>query len=89
MCLGIPGQVLDTRQDDLLMGRVAFGGVVREICLACTPEVHAGQYVLVHAGFAISVIDEAEAEKVFAYLEEIGDLDELGPPAGDSGPREG
>ena len=72
MCLGVPGKVLEVyRQDDLPMGRVEFGGIVKNVCLAYTPEAEAGQYVLVHVGFAISVIDETEAEEIFACLQEI------------------
>lgn len=72
MCLGIPGKIVETFQrDDLLMGRVSFGGIVKEICLAYVPEAVAGDYVLVHVGFAISRIDEKEAEEIFSYLEAI------------------
>jgi hydrogenase expression/formation protein HypC len=56
-------------------GRVDFGGVAKEISLAFVPEAHVGDYVLVHVGFALSVIDEAEAERVLACLREIADLD--------------
>jgi len=77
MCLAIPGQVLSIVGDDPLMrtGRVDFGGVVKEINFAYVPEVSVGEYVLVHVGFAISVLDEAEAERVFGYLREIGALE--------------
>jgi len=61
----------------IAMGRVDFSGVVKEVCLAYTPEVEVGQWVVVHVGFAISLIDEAEARKVFQYLEEIGELLEI------------
>ncbi len=64
------------------MGKVDFSGVVKEVCLAYTPEVEAGQWVVVHVGFAISLIDEAEARKVFQYLDEIGELLELQDEAG-------
>jgi hydrogenase expression/formation protein HypC len=76
MCLAVPGKVLsDTSGDPLLRtGRVDFGGVVKEISLAFTPEAHVGDHVLVHVGFAISVIDEAEAEAIFEHLREIGEL---------------
>jgi hydrogenase expression/formation protein HypC len=79
MCLAIPGKVLDVSGDDPIMrtGRVDFGGIVKEINLAYVPEAQVGEYVIVHAGFAISTLDEAEAGKVFEYLREIGDLDEL------------
>ena len=79
MCLAIPGRILDISGDDPIMrtGRVDFGGIVKEVNLAYVPEAQAGEYVIVHAGFAISTLDEAEASKVFEYLREIGDLDEL------------
>jgi hydrogenase expression/formation protein HypC len=54
------------------MGKVEFGGIVKEACLAYTPEVQVGDYVIVHVGFAISRLDEAEAEEIFSYLEQIG-----------------
>jgi hydrogenase expression/formation protein HypC len=81
MCLGVPGEVLEVRPNALGIptGRVSFGGVVKEVCFAYTPEVSPGDYVVVHVGFAISRIDEAEAQQVFRYLEEIGELDELAP----------
>ncbi len=73
MCLGIPGKVLEIHQEnDLPMGKVQFGGIIKEICLAYTPEAQVGDFVIVHVGFAISRIDEAEAEEIFTYLEEIG-----------------
>jgi hydrogenase expression/formation protein HypC len=72
MCLGIPGKVLEIVERELLMGRVAFGGIVKEVCLAYVPEAAVGDYVIVHAGFAISRLDEVEAARVLSYLEEIG-----------------
>jgi hydrogenase expression/formation protein HypC len=85
MCLGVPGQVLSTEATaaGLAMGRVSFGGVVREVCLAYVPEAVVGDYVIVHVGFAISRIDEAEALQVFDYLRQIGELDELAVPIPD------
>jgi len=82
MCLGIPGQVIsmDVRQDGLPMGRVSFGGVVKEACLAYTPEVAVGDFVIVHVGFAISRVDETEAQEVFRFLEQMQELDELQTP---------
>ena len=88
MCLGIPGKLVEVyRQDELPMGKVEFGGIVRETCLAYTPEAEVGDYVLVHVGFAISRLDEDEAEEVFSYLEQISELGELeeGQPAGPPG----
>ncbi len=72
MCLGIPGKIVEIyEKNDLPMGKVEFGGILKEICLAYTPEAVVGEYVLVHVGFAISRIDEAEAEETFRYLAEI------------------
>lgn len=79
MCLGIPGRVLDTRDDrGLLMGTVDFGGVKREVCLAyVAPDIGPDDYVIVHVGFAISKVDEAEARRTFEALRELSQLDEL------------
>lgn len=79
MCLAVPGKILDVSGADPIMrtGRVDFGGIVKEINLAYVPEAQVGEYVIVHAGFAISTLDETEANTVFEYLREIGDLDEL------------
>ncbi len=73
MCLAVPGRVIDIAGDDpaTRTGRVDFGGIVKEIHLAFVPEVRPGDHVLVHVGFAITVIDEAEARRVRAWLEEI------------------
>lgn len=78
MCLAVPGQILSTQQDGSLMrtGRVSFGGVIREISLAYVPEANVGDYVIVHAGFAISRINEEEAQKVFQTLDALGALEE-------------
>lgn len=78
MCLAIPGKIISLDATDPLMrmARVDFGGVVKNIALAYTPEAVVGDYVLVHVGFAISRIDEEEANKVFSYLAEIAELDE-------------
>lgn len=81
MCLAIPGKVLSLSGDDPLTrtARVDFGGVVKEINLAYTPEAAVDDYVLVHVGFAITVIDADEAAKVFAHLDRIGEIEaELG-----------
>ncbi|MGE0333995.1 MAG: HypC/HybG/HupF family hydrogenase formation chaperone [Gammaproteobacteria bacterium] len=76
MCLAVPGRILSVSGDEPLMrvGRVDFGGVVKEINLAYVPEAEVGDHVLVHVGFAITVIDEAEAARVFEHLREIGEL---------------
>lgn len=78
MCLGIPGKVVQVfREHDLLMGKVDFGGVCKRVCLETTPEIAVGDYALVHVGFSIARIDEAEARRVFAMLEGMNELDEL------------
>lgn len=76
MCLAIPGRILSISDDDALMrrGRVDFGGLVKEINLAYVPEAKVDDHVLVHVGFAITVIDEAEANRVFEHLREIEGL---------------
>ena len=63
------------------MGRIDFSGVVKQVSLAYVPEVNIGDYVIVHVGFALSKVDEDEAQKVFQYLRQIGELDELKEPA--------
>ncbi len=89
MCLAVPGQILSITGDDPLFrsGRVSFGGVVKEVNLSCVGEAKAGDYVLVHVGMALSVVDEAEAKAIFGHLEQMGELEELGPgePDGDGG----
>ena len=79
MCLAIPGKVESITGDDLItrMGRINFGGVIKEACLAYVPEVNVGDYVIVHVGFALSKVDEDEAQKVFEYLTQMQELDEL------------
>lgn len=79
MCLGIPGKLTEIYgSEGLQMGMVDFGGVRREVCLAyVSGEVEAGDYVIVHVGFAISKVDEEEARRTFKLLEEISELDEL------------
>jgi hydrogenase expression/formation protein HypC len=82
MCLGIPGKVVETyREQDVLMGKVEFGGIFKRVCLEHVPEVRIGDYVLVHVGFALNTIDEAEARRVFEFLEEMNQLDELKAPS--------
>ena len=81
MCLGIPGKVVEIyRENDILMGKVVFSGVGKRVCLEHVPEARLGDYVLVHVGFALSLLDETEANRVFAYLEEMNQLDELKVP---------
>lgn len=78
MCLGIPGKVIRTfHEHDVLMGKVDFGGISKQVCLEHVPDVQIGQYVLVHVGFALSKIDEDEARQVFEFLDKMKQLDEL------------
>lgn len=80
MCLAVPGKILSITENDdpiLRTGKVSFGGIVKEVNLAYVPEAQVGDYVIVHVGFAISKLDEAEAQKVFEYLRELGELEEL------------
>jgi len=86
MCLAVPGEVLSISGAEALMrtGRVDFGGIIKEISLAYTPEAEIGDYVLVHVGFAISVIDETEAGRIFAHLEELDALQQAAGDGGDS-----
>lgn len=74
MCLGVPGKILSIEPNPtgMTMGKVSFGGVAKEVCLAYTPEAEVGDYVIVHAGFALNKLDEQEAQEVFALLAEIG-----------------
>jgi hydrogenase expression/formation protein HypC len=81
MCLAIPGKIASISGDDPLMrtGKVDFGGILKEVSLAYVPEANVGDYVIVHVGFALSRVDEAEAQQVFAYLREMQELSELEP----------
>jgi len=82
MCLGIPGKVIKTyREHDVLMGKVEFDGVFKSVCLEHVPDVQIGDYVLVHVGFALSRLDEAEARRVFEFLDGMNQLEELKVPA--------
>jgi len=74
MCLGIPGKVLSVERGDLPRARIDFGGIIKDACLAFVPEAAPGDYVIVHAGFAISRIDEAEAHRVFEELERMEEI---------------
>lgn len=77
MCLAVPGKILSITGDgETRMGQVSFGGVGKEACLAFVPEAKVGDYVLVHAGFAISVLDEAEAAQTLEYFRQMGELAE-------------
>lgn len=79
MCLAVPGQILSVAGDDPLLrvGRVSFGGIVKEVNLAYVPEAGVGDYVIVHVGFAISTMDQAEAARVFDYLRQMDEMSEL------------
>jgi len=87
MCLAIPGKVAQIdEKDGVRCGRVQFGGITRQACLDFVPEAKEGDYVMVHVGFAISVVDKDEAERTYALLESMGLLAEeldpdLAPPA--------
>jgi hydrogenase expression/formation protein HypC len=77
MCLRIPGNIVEVYETSgLPMGRIDFGGVIKEACLAYVPEAKVGDYTIVHVGFALNVIDEEEAQKTLDLLSEIGALDE-------------
>jgi hydrogenase expression/formation protein HypC len=81
MCLGIPGKILETyTSEGLQMGKVDFGGAIRETCLEYVPEAQVDDYVIVHVGFAINIVSEQEAQETLALLSEIMDFEEdLGP----------
>ena len=78
MCLAIPGKIISTSGEGIARSaRVDFGGIVREVNLCYLPEAEIDNYVIVHVGFAISIVDQEEAERVFSYLKEMGDFGEL------------
>ena len=77
MCLAVPGRVEQIYEENTIsMGRVNFGGVVKDVCLACVPDIKIGDYALVHVGFAISKIDEAVARETLRAFEQLGMLDD-------------
>jgi hydrogenase expression/formation protein HypC len=81
MCLAIPGKVVETfEKSGMQMARVQFGGITREVCLEYVPETQVDDYVLVHVGFAISRVDEAEAERTYQALRDLDQLTELESP---------
>jgi hydrogenase expression/formation protein HypC len=89
MCLAVPGRVASIHDDHgIRMARIDFGGVLREVCLACLPDIAVGDYALVHVGFAIAVVDEAAAEATLGLLSEQGLFDEgpARPPDAAGGP---
>ncbi len=86
MCLAIPGKVIETyHEHEVLMGKVDFSGILKRVCLEHVPKANVGDYVLVHVGFALQCIDEAEARRVFEFLDDMNQLDELQAPS-DSSP---
>jgi hydrogenase expression/formation protein HypC len=83
MCLGVPGKITaigEANAAGITMGKVNFSGVTKEVCLAYVPEAQVGDYVIVHVGFAISKVDEEEAQLVFKYLDQMEELAELETP---------
>ena len=80
MCLGIPGKIIEIYESGgLKMGKVDFGGVTREACLTYVPEAQLGDYTIIHVGFALNIISEAEAQETLQLLHEISDFNaELG-----------
>lgn len=76
MCLAVPGKIIEIYSTtDMRMGKVDFGGVIREVCLEAVPDAQIGNYVIVHAGFALSVLSEKEAEDSLAAFRELDDLE--------------
>jgi len=89
MCLGVPGKVVEVFEEEgLRMGIVDFGGIRRKACLEYAPEVGLGNYVVIHVGFAISVVDEEEAARSYALLAEMGNLEGIDLPQDPEGVRE-
>jgi hydrogenase expression/formation protein HypC len=76
MCLAVPGKIVSIVNPDpvLQTGKVSFSGIIKEVSLACVPEAKIDDYVAVHAGFALSIVDEAEAKQIFKYLEQMNEL---------------
>jgi hydrogenase expression/formation protein HypC len=91
MCLGVPGKIIEIYEaGGLKMGKIDFGGVTREACLAYVPEAQVGDYTVIHVGFALNVISETEAQETLALLQEIADINaELGPETGPANPSPG
>jgi hydrogenase expression/formation protein HypC len=90
MCLGVPGKVIEIYETEgLKMGKIDFGGVVREACLAYVPEIEVGEYTVIHVGFAISQLSEEEAQATLEILNELANIEEeIGPePESISGPN--
>jgi hydrogenase expression/formation protein HypC len=89
MCLAIPGKIIGIDEDPhgVKMAKANFGGIVKQVCLEYTPEVRLGDYVLVHVGFALGKINEAEAVRTYKALEEMQQLGELEDPEASRGVR--
>jgi hydrogenase expression/formation protein HypC len=88
MCLGVPGKVVDVFEEDgIRMGSVDFGGITRKACLEYAPEVELGSWVVIHVGFAISVVDEEEAKRSYELLAEMGNLEDVDLPQTPEGIR--
>ncbi len=88
MCLGVPGKVIEVFDEEgLRMGTVDFGGIRRKACLEYAPEVEVGSYVVIHVGFAISVVDEEEAARSYELLAEMGNLEMIDLPQDPEGVR--
>lgn len=76
MCLGIPGKITEIyEKDSLPMAKIDFGGILKEACLAYTPEAKVGDYALIHVGFAISLMDEEEAQETLKLMKEVTEFD--------------
>lgn len=76
MCLAVPGKIIEIQQTPgAKMGKIDFGGVIREVCLEAVPEAVIGNYVIVHAGFALNTLSEREAEETLEALRELGDIE--------------
>ena len=81
MCLAIPGKVVSLFESEgMMMGKVNFGGIVKQVCLQYTPDVKVGEYVVVHVGFSLSKMNEEEATKTYKLLEDLNQLSELDIP---------
>ena len=79
MCLAVPGKLMSIQGEDPMFrsGKVSFGGTIKEVSLAYVPDAKVGDFVLVHVGFALSIVDEQEAHKVFEYLKEMAELTDI------------
>jgi hydrogenase expression/formation protein HypC len=87
MCLGVPGRITEVfEREGLRMGTVDFGGIRREACLQYAPEAAVGTYVIVHVGFAISIVDEDSAARSYALLAEMGNLEGIDLPVPEGAP---